>query len=284
MAGVRDPIVLVTGSTGLLGPFLLDAAGALGRPVGVARSDADVDADLTDADSVAALIGQLDPAIVFHAAALTDVDLCEIQPERADAANHAATQHLAASLPDSATLVVISTDQVYGNDPGPHEEPDVAPVNSYGATKLAGERAALARPGSLVLRTNFFGPSRTPGRSSISDFMIGRMRSGEPLDLFDDILFSPVLASTVAAVAVEGVQRGLEGVFNVASVGGMTKAAFGLAIAEHLGLTTEQARLVASTTLPDRAPRILDLRMATAKLEQALGRPAPALSDEIGRL
>lgn len=280
---MTTPRVVVTGASGRLGPYLAVAAAALGTVVTMGRSSGSLRADLTTDDAVEA-IADLNPAIVLHAAALTDVDQCEREPAAAAALNVDAPVRLAEGLPADVVLVLISTDQVYPDTAGPHREDDVGPVNVYGRTKLEGERGVLARPGGLVVRTNFFGPSRSPGRKSLSDFIIGGLRSGQHLTLFDDILFSPLHLATTATVIVEMAQVGLSGVFNLGSRAGSSKAEFGLAVAAQLGLDTATASIGPSTDVPGRAPRARDLRMDVTRLEAALGRRLPTLEEEVSHL
>lgn len=276
--------ILLTGATGLLGPYLVDALARLGPVVTVGRTRADRCLDLLDAEAVRAAVRDIDPARVVHAAGLTDVDACERDPAAADGANAATTRNLAAALLPGVPLVYLSTDQVYGATGAPHAEDVAAPVNAYGASKLAGEEAARRRPDALVLRVNFFGPSRTPGRQSLSDFVVGRLRCGDTLPLFVDSIFSPLHMATLAEIVRECLACGLAGTFNVGSRAGLSKRDFGLAIAQHLGLPADKAVDVRSADMAGRAPRPPDLRMDVRRIEAALGRPMPALAEEIAKL
>jgi dTDP-4-dehydrorhamnose reductase len=275
---------LVTGATGLLADYLLEACRQSGAVTTTARSGGDQPCDLRDRHAVKLLIAKVSPDVVVHAAALTDVDYCELRPQEAFAVNRDAAANIAAELPQSARFVFVSTDQVYPDTAGPHGESDVGPVNVYGKSKLAGERAALDRPNALVLRTNFFGPSRRPGRSSLSDFVINNLIAGKEITLFDDILFSPLHMRTFAALVTELVDRGISGLFNAGCRNGTSKAKFALAVAKHKGLQTHTACIGTSDAAGDRAPRPKDMRLALGRLETALGRPMPTLTEEIGKL
>jgi len=279
-----DPRVLVTGATGLLGPYLADAFAVGATVVTTSRHGGDLPGDLTSAAEARRILTDADPTVVVHAAALTDVDRCEHDQGEADAVNRAAVDHLASALAADRVLVVVSTDQVYPDRPGPHREGTEAPVNVYGRSKLAGERAAGRHPGALVLRTNFFGPSRSPGRESLSDWVAVRMAAGDAITLFEDVWFNPLHAATLAALAAAAVGAGLRGVFNVGSRVGCTKETFGLAVARHLGLPTDRARTGRSDDEPSRAPRPHDLRMDVRRFEEALGVALPDTRHEVERL
>ena len=275
---------LVTGATGLLGPYLLDEARRFGPTVGVARAGSDHNCDLESAQEVRDLILELRPDVVLHAAALTDVDQCEADPVSADRANAVVTRNLAAALQGEARFVYISTDQVYPDRAGLKREGEESPVNAYGRSKLAGESAALARPRSLVLRCNMFGPSRTPSRHSFSDWIVGSLSRGDPITLFTDVLFSPLLFSTLAATTLDCVSRGIHGTFNLGSRNGSSKRDFAVMIARHFGLSLGNTRDGLSSQVVTRAPRPLDLRLDVTRLEAALGRQMPTLQEEVMRL
>jgi dTDP-4-dehydrorhamnose reductase len=281
---LTDPVILITGSRGLLGPYLVEAATARGQVVACGRQNGDHACDLSLTSAVEALIENVAPDVVLHAAGFTDVDGCESDSERAERDNHRAAANLAAALPADCRYVFVSTDQVYPDTAGPHREGGEAPVNAYGRSKLAGEQAALAHPNALAVRTNIFGPSRTPGRTSLSDFVSHKLTSGEPVMLFRDVLFSPLHMASLAGLIFEMIDKGLHGAFNLGSRDGMSKSDFGLAVAAHLDLDTENVSVGESTSLSARAPRTLDLRLDVERVERALGQVMPALKEEIAKL
>jgi dTDP-4-dehydrorhamnose reductase len=275
---------LITGATGLLSDYLIEACGKHGAVTTTARSGGDRRCDLIDRVAVRSLLSELAPDVVVHAAGLTDVDRCEREPDQAYAANRDAGGNIAAVLAHSARLVFVSTDQVYPDIAGPHAEDAVGPVNVYGRSKLAGEQAVLQHPGALVLRTNFFGPSHREGRASLSDFVIRSLIARQSATFFSDILFSPLHMATLGALVVGAAERGMTGVFNAGCRDGASKADFAMAVARHKGLQTETSRIGSSSVMPDRAKRPKDMRMAVGRIEQALGRPMPTLDQEIAKL
>lgn len=278
--------MLVTGSGGLLGPYLLERARASGTREVVATTlrSGDRPCDLTDRAAVDALIASVSPTHVIHTAAYTDVDGCERDPQKADTLNRLAVANLAAALPASARLVQVSTDQVYPDAPGLHREGNEGPVNAYGRSKLAGEAAALVRPNSVAVRVNFFGPSRTPGRKSLSDFVVESLRAKKTITLFEDVLFSPLHVATLAGLLVEIATGTMTGAFNLGCNNGTSKAAFGLDVARNEGLSTDTVTIGSSSSVAMRAPRPRDLRMDVSRIEAALGRAMPDLAHEIALL
>ena len=113
--------------------------------------------DLAVPGAAAGLIGEIRPELVINAAAWTAVDLAETERAAAFRMNAEAPGEIAQACAGAgAALIHISTDYVFdGTKAGPYAETDpTAPINVYGASKLAGEQAVLAgNPRSLVLRT-----------------------------------------------------------------------------------------------------------------------------------
>lgn len=282
--GFGDTTTLVIGASGLLGPYLMRSAARLGPVTGLSRRGPDVECDLLDFAAVRRWLRENPPKVVIYAAALTDVDYCQSAAELADALHRQAVANVVDGLPDGVQLVYISTDQVYPDTPGPHKEETTSPVNIYGKSKLAGEYAALEYPGALVLRANLFGPSLTPGRQSLSDFMLEKLTTKSELTLFKDVLFSPLHIETLSDLVTELISKNVEGVFNIGCREGKSKMEFGYALARHFQLPLTRVKEVDSTMLPGRVRRIKDMCMDVGKLEKVLNRRLPTLFEEISKL
>ena len=116
-------------------------------------------ADLAVPGQVAAAIREAAPDVVINAAAYTAVDAAETDRDTACRVNGEAVGEIAGAARDAgAALIHVSTDYVFdGTKPGAYVETDpVNPLNVYGASKLAGERAALAaNPRTVILRTSW---------------------------------------------------------------------------------------------------------------------------------
>ena len=113
--------------------------------------------DITQAAAVSAVIARERPDLVINLAAYTAVDRAESEPEVAWAVNCAGAAHISACCGEGGTpLVHLSTDYVFdGRNSEPYQEADeVNPLNVYGHSKEAGERAVRsAAPHHVILRT-----------------------------------------------------------------------------------------------------------------------------------
>jgi dTDP-4-dehydrorhamnose reductase len=176
--------------------------------------------------------------------------------------------------------VHISTDQVYDGDGPGHSEDAVTLRNMYAFSKYAGELAAM-RIASVVLRTNFFGPSRCPGRASLSDWLVGALRSSTSITVFEDVYFSPLALQTLCEMIEMTLSSPRTGLYNLGSRDGMSKAQFAFLLAEVLGLPSRSMRRgrIAESIL--KAPRPSNMRMKCARFEQQFGVSLPSLENEI---
>jgi dTDP-4-dehydrorhamnose reductase len=273
--------ILVLGGSGMLGASLLPALVAAGHAVsGHHRTAGPAAADLADAGATHALIARLRPDVTIDLAGLTDVDLCDREPQQAWLANVRTVEHVAAACRLAGShMVLVSTDQVY-DGPGPCPEELARPGNTYALTKYAGELAAQA-VGATVLRTNFFGASRHPTRRSLTDWLHGALREERPIRVFDDVQFSPLSLPTLCSLLERLSALRPAGVFNLGSRDGMSKADFAFAFAHALNLPLHAMQRASVRQATLGAWRPSDMRMDSAKMESVLGMRLPRLGDEI---
>ena len=240
---IADPVetgrerVLITGAGGQLGRALQETfAGDLV----VALTHADWDVTLPPPPD-------LRPALVLHAAAWTDVDGAEEDPQGAAAVNVGGTRH-AAEL--SAPLVYYSTDYVFdGTKREPYLESDPPnPLSAYARTKLygegaAGEQAWIARSSGLF--------SEHGGNFVTTMLRLGRER-GE-VSVVDDQRTSPTYVGHLAAATRDLLDRP-PGVWHMAAAGDCTWADFAEAIFEAAGVEA-RVRRISSEELGRQAAR-----------------------------
>jgi dTDP-4-dehydrorhamnose reductase len=229
--------VLVTGAGGQLGRALAEAF-ADDETLALTRADWDVTGPSPLVEA---------PDLVLHAAAWTDVDTAEEDPQGAGAANVAGTAN-AAGL--GVPLVYFSSDYVFdGSKREPYVESDAPnPLSAYGRTKLHGEAAAGER--AWIVRTSWlFGPT---GRNFVRTMLrLGRER--EEVAVVDDQRGCPTYVGHLAD-AVRAVVELPFGVWHVAAAGDCTWADFAEAIFEEAGLDC-RVRRISTAELSRPAPR-----------------------------
>ncbi len=195
--------VLQFGATGQVGQALAAAAGEAVDLTILSRADI----DLTDLAAIRAAILAADCDLVWNAAAFTQVDKAEAEPETAFAVNAAAPGAMAAASAERGLpFVHLSTDSVFdGQTDRPYVETDPArPISVYGRSKLAGEQAVLAHPRTTVLRVSWvFSPY---GRNYVS-FMLTLGRTREVLKVVADQYGSPTDGEALAGFMVANAER-----------------------------------------------------------------------------
>lgn len=190
--------VLLFGAGGQLGSELL---AAIPSCVECIAFDA-IRGDVSDASRVEDILRSSMPAVVINAAAFTSVDGAESARERAFEVNRDGPENLAASCARiGARLLHVSTDFVFGGNARSPYEVDALPnpINVYGQSKLAGERAVLDNSlcSAIVLRTAWLYGKH--GSNFVSSIM-RRLLLGEPLQVVCDQFGSPTWTRSVAGV------------------------------------------------------------------------------------
>src|SRR5215212_8380882 len=153
--------VLITGAAGMVGRALAEHCRASGDEVSAFDREG---LDVTDERGTREAFSRMHPDTVINCAAWTDVDGCELDPQRAFLVNSQGVEVLAtASRLAGAPFVTISTDYVFdGHRPEGFytQRDDPHPASAYGAAKLEGERRAqMASARTSVVRTGWvFGP------------------------------------------------------------------------------------------------------------------------------
>lgn len=198
---MAPPRILVTGSTGFLGPFVVAALRDRGfEVVTAARSGGDAAVDLAQRGSCAAVAEALAPDWVVNLAAMSRGADCEAEPELAHRVNAVLPGELAARFGDH--LLHVSTDLVFDGRAGPYREHDgTAPLSAYGASKVAGEDLVRERGGRVVRLPLLFGPDGA-GRGA-SEMVRAALRAGRRLSLFTNEYRTPLHAADAGAGLAE---------------------------------------------------------------------------------
>jgi dTDP-4-dehydrorhamnose reductase len=272
--------ILLTGAAGQLGKDLLPSLREQGEVIAVSRAEC----DLSSADAIRKLVAEVRPAVIVNPAAYTAVNEAEAQSDLAYAINGAAVGILAEEAQKSgAMLIHYSTDYVFdGSKPGPYTENDEpAPLNVYGASKLAGERAVAAAGGrSLVLRTSWvYGAN---GNNFL--LTIRRLaREREELKIVDDQVGGPTSTKQIAQATARLVQRYATvaedafpaGVYHMTASGSVSWCGFARAILAALGdsepLKLQRVLAISSAEYPTPARRPLNSVLSNDKFERTFG-------------
>ena len=251
--------MLVTGATGSLGRRVYERATAAGwTPIGTHCSGpdgaADLRLDIRDRAAVAAVLHDLRPDAVIHAAGGRDRGDWR---SLADGAAHVAL----AAAATGARLVHMSSDAVFsGREVHYTEDALPDPTYRYGAAKAAAETAVQAiAPAAVLVRTStILGDGRGAHEVLTHDLASGRVRGA----LFTDEIRMPVHVDDLAAAVLEVAAGRHRGVLNIAGPEPVSRHALGLLVAARDGLDASRIPAARSRDLfPDRP---LDVRLTSA--------------------
>jgi dTDP-4-dehydrorhamnose reductase len=280
--------VLITGGGGQLASDLEAQLRTEAEVVAPPRADLDI----TDDGAVRAVFDSVRPTVVYNCAAFHNVEVCELEEDRAFEVNARAVKRLAARCADDgARFVHLSTNYVFdGAADRPYGEDELpSPRSIYAISKLAGEHAALAyAPGALVVRTaGLYGlhGSVSKGGNFVTR-MIGRAREQGALKVVADQRLTPTFTSDLAAGILAAVEADVTGTLHLTNSGATTWHGFTEAIMELAGVSVP-IEAVSTVRQPAAADRPLNGVLVSTVAEHAgLARLRPwrtALADYLER-
>lgn len=263
--------MLITGSNGLLGQKLIAAlrndpnielmATSRGKdrtadPLGNRYRPMDI----TSMEAVDAVVGEVQPDVIIHTAAMTNVDACELDPQACRLQNITATEHLvhAANRQDSH-FIFLSTDFIFDGRNGPYREVDKpAPLSIYGQSKLDGERlvqqAGLKR--WAIARTIIvYGIAAGLSRSNVVLWAKGALEKGDPIKVVDDQWRMPTLAEDLADGCIRIAKQGATGIFHLSGPDGMSILELVQRVGAFFQLPTDKVQSIKSGSLGQPATR-----------------------------
>lgn len=268
------PTILVSGEHGQVARALQQCLGDLGQLHVLGRDRL----DLAQPEAIRAQVQRLAPDLIINAAAYTAVDQAESEPELAFALNARAPGIFAEEAARlGIPLIHYSTDYVFDGDKAtPYTEDDEPnPLNVYGRSKLAGERAIEAADGQhLILRTSWVYSRH--GRNFL--LTMQRLLQEQPqLRIVADQIGAPTWAGTLATSTRLLIERwlagqaGAWGTYHLTARGETSWFGFAQAIGAHLkaqGLPCAELLPIPSSDYPTPARRPLNSRLDCSLLQR----------------
>lgn len=211
--------VVITGGSGRLGKDLCRVFEKEHMVLTPSRAELEI----TSFEQVSQYFDAVRPDLLIHSAAMSDVDVCQLDPIKAFWVNTLATQNLALGCRSHHTaLAFISTDYVFDGSKGsPYTEFDHPnPINIYGQTKLAAEKFVenyLEK--YYIIRTAWlfgeYGPNFLMG-------VLEAARTGKPLRVAFDQTGSPTSTWDLSEALLKLVATPFYGIYNIVNRGGLT--------------------------------------------------------------
>jgi len=276
--------LLIAGAGGMLGHALQAVCSQRDRSF---FAPVESEFDITSVQEVSRVVtsfAALHPGgVLVNAAAYTNVERAEDDPETAFAVNRTGARLLAhAAARAGLPFVHVSTDFVFdGTKKGAYTEDDVPnPLSVYGVSKLAGERVVLAaNPRALIVRTAWvFGPYG----SNFPTKILERASGSIAITVVNDEAGSPTYTLDLAAGILDLLNAGASGIYHLAGSGSCTRDEMAREILCLAGLDAVMVAPAPASTFPSKAPRpansVLDCSKAAA-----LGVTMPDWRDALAR-
>jgi len=279
--------ILLTGANGLLGKTLLRKLQQNNHEIVATAKDASRLAnlksrntafhslDITDGDAVYKLITFTKPDVIIHAAAMTQVDQCELNKIDCWNTNVTATRFIVdAARETKSRLIFISTDFIFDGISGPYKEDDLPnPVNYYGSSKLAAEKAIMESGLSwAIVRTILvIGKTEDDQRQNIISWVKEELEKGEKIKVVDDQVRTPTFVDDLADGIMLILEKNATGIFHIAGKDTLTPYQVATKTAAYLELDTSLIEKVDAGSFTQAALRPPKTGFVIEKAKKDLG-------------
>jgi dTDP-4-dehydrorhamnose reductase len=267
--------LVVTGASGLLGQKLVRFGTDSGYDVCSLFHEHRPDSgkafrvDITNSGALNERLKLENPDVVINTASITDVDLCEREPEIAMRVNATGPELLADACDRvRAFLLHLSTDYVFDGTKGNYSENDApAPINQYGLSKLIGERSVAKHANACIVRTSVLYGWGRQYRANFATWLYEKLSKGIRVNVVTDQVASPTLNTNLAKMILELAERRIPGIFHLAGSTRASRYEFAIKLANALDFDSSHivpAKSDASSWIA-RRPRDSSLDVTKAK-------------------
>lgn len=242
--------ILVTGAAGRLGSKLaelLEKRHSISR-VDIVEANGIDPLDITDFDAVRRCVDDVQPCIILHPAAWTDVDACARAPEQAIVVNGYGAQNVAlAAAGVGAAILYVSSNEVFdGKCCSPYREYDpTGPVNPYGYSKLVGERAVVAaNPRHYIVRTAWL---FAHGGRNFIQAILDAAKQGNVLRVVTDEVANPTYNDDLANAIAQLIESERYGTYHLTNDGYCSRYTFARYVLDNAGFIGTPIEAISSS-------------------------------------
>ncbi len=225
--------------------------------------------DITSRGAVADFVHQIKPQIIVNAAAYTNVDACEDEPELCWNVNLRGVENIVeAALPLKALMIHVSTDYVFDGEMGPYSEKDLPnPRGNYARSKLAGEN--VVRNSDLeyiIVRTQVLFGVGNNVRPNFVTWVVDQLTQKKIIRIVDDQIGSPTYAPDFCQALERLIQKQAFGLFHVSGPDILSRYDFAIKIADVFNLDKSLIERIKTEDLNQKAPRPMNSAFKIFKL------------------
>jgi dTDP-4-dehydrorhamnose reductase len=274
--------ILVTGASGLVGSHLLSRLDGIHSIIGIARrkpsqskykSTSFFSLDMISYMDLNNFLINSELNIVINCAAMPDVDLCEIEKEKASAINAEAVRYLAAYCKDRGILLIqISTDYIFDGVDGPFLENSIPnPINHYGRSKLEAEEI-IQQSGCdyIIARTVHIYGNLPDSPSKQVAWLLSARDSGREISGAVDQFSNPTWAGNLADALIELMYSDIRGIIHIGGGDYLSRYDFAVEGSKLLGIDSNLIKKTTLEKLKLTAPRPLRAGLNVEKMKLLL--------------
>jgi len=286
--------ILITGGSGLLGSKIAEIAVQKGYDVYSCYNMHEsmfgfpVKLDICDKTAANKVFREVNPEVVIHAAALTNVDKCEEDKPLAWKINVDGTRNICElTNKHGAFMIYVSTDYVFSGEKGLYKETDETdPINYYGIAKLEGENTvktmldewAIARPSVI------YGSTPAAGKVNFALWVLEKLKREQPIRIITDQYVSPTLNTNLADMILEVAERRLTGTYHLAGATPINRYRFAQLLAEKFELDKNLIEPARSEEMKWKAKRPKNTSLNVEKATRTLRNKPLKIEEAISRL
>lgn len=266
--------ILITGASGQLGNSVLKQL--FGKYELLATDINNINAidipfavlDITDLEQIKSTLSNFSPDVIINLAAYTDVDGCELNPDKAYLLNTKSVELLSNNF--DGQLIQISTDYIFDGYNGPYSEDDITnPLSVYGKTKLEAEKILQENGVNwCILRTNVLFDYYNGTEASFIKWVIDSLKSNKSINVVDDQWNNPTWTKSLAEIIELVINKNVKGVYNYGGADYLNRFEFTHVIADIFKLDKTLILPISTESINQTAPRPLKGGLKTRKIEQ----------------
>ena len=248
---------LITGANGMLGsalcPILAKSGGEV-YPTDINNTaNKLLELDITDRAQVQSIVNEIKPDFLFHLAAETNVDRCELEPGHAHRVNVLGTKNVALACKEQAvSMVYISSCGVFdGKKQEPYTERDEPnPVSVYYKTKLEGEKVVKdLLKNYFIFRAGWMMGGNKKDKKFVAK-IAELLKTRDEISVVNDKFGNPTFTADMSWAMVEVIKRGRFGLYHIANVGFCSRYELACKIREYLNKENVVIKPISSSEFP----------------------------------
>ena len=275
--------ILITGASGQLGMSLKRIFNSKYEIISTTRNNnptgSSMYLDVTNPMLFKEVMETTNPDLVINLAALTNVDLCEKNPELAYSINIGGMDNLVNAF--KGPIIHVSTDYVFDGEDGPYKEEDTTnPLNVYGLSKLESEKLLLDHSeNSLVIRSNVLYDYSSKSEASFLNWVVDSLTQEKEINIVEDQWNNPTWTGSLAVVIDRAIDTQLTGLVHWGDGDLVSRFDFANKIADVFNLKKSLIKPILTSELNQTAKRPLKSGLKSDYAQNILNLEPPTIKE-----